>query len=64
MGCRVNIGAAQGRRGRQGARTAVAQVSADEFTRQFRMNGGEFEVEVFFARDLTHDIDHPGEPRI
>ena len=64
VGCRVDIGIAQWRRGRQGSRAAVAQVTVDDLPRQFRMNDGELEVEALLAGNLMHDVDHPGEPGI
>jgi hypothetical protein len=64
VGRRVDIGFAQRRRGRQGSCAAVAEMPADDVPRQFRMNDGEFEMEVLLAGDLTHDVDHPGEPGI
>jgi len=64
MGRCVDIGLAQRCRRRQGACTAIMQVSPDNLSRQFRMDDGKLEMEVLLAGDLAHNVDHPREPRI
>ena len=53
-------------RGAEGgnARTALAQVLADNLPREFRMDHGKLEMEVLLASDLAYDVDHPRKPRI
>src|SRR6266851_861625 len=61
---RLDIGLGKRPRGRQGPRPPGAQMLAHGLLRDFGMHRSQLEVEALFARDLAHDVEHEGEPRI